>query len=158
MRRVVTAALALFLVAACSSSNPATFTVGKASVDATYFCPGGVNNAAYTLHAVVDVHNGTDKPVTIEGATAQMTVASIKGSWLEKVGDRYDASNVKFTPTTVDAGKDASLQVTVPSACTSGSYGSGTSSSADYDVTFHMTTSAGTFAITAANQHEIVGD
>lgn len=157
MRRLLVL-VALALSAACSSGTPSSFVVKSASVDSTYFCPGGANDAAYDLHATVVVHNGTRKAVTIDAMSAQMRLASVKGPWLEKVGDRYDASSLKFTPTSVDAGKDASLQVTVPSACTSGKYGTGTSSSAEYDVTIHMTTSAGNFAITAANQHEIVGD
>ena len=150
--------VAVAFAAACSSGASPTFAVKSASVDPTYFCPGGATNAPYDLHGTVVVHNGTSKAVTIDAMTAQMKVASVKGPWLEKVGDRYDASSVKFTPTSVAAGKDASLQVTVPSACTSGMYGTGTSSSAEYDVTIHMTTSAGSFAIIAANQHEIVGD
>lgn len=157
MRRLLVL-VAVVLAAACSSGASPTFVVKSASVDPTYFCPGGANNAPYDLHATVVVHNGTSKAVTIETMTAQMKVASIKGPWLEKVGDRYDASTVKFAPDSVDAGKDASLLITVPSACTSGMYGTGISSSAEYDVTIHMTTSAGSFAVTAANQHEIVGD
>jgi hypothetical protein len=158
MRHLVVAALTILLVAACSSSKPATFTLDSASVDPTYYCPGGANNAVYDLHATVKVHNGTGKAVTIDSATAQMTVASIKGPWLEKVGDRYEASGVKFTPATVAAGGDSSVKLTIPSMCTSGKYGTGTSSSADYNVTVHLATSAGGFAITAANQHEIIAD
>jgi uncharacterized protein YcfL len=158
MRHLVVAALTILLVAACSSSKPATFTLDSASVDTTYYCPGGANNAAYDLHATVKVHNGTSKAVTIDSATAQMTVASIKGSWLEKVGDRYNADGVKFTPATVAAGGTSSVKLTIPSACTSGKSGTGTPSSADYKVTVHLTTSAGTFTITAANKHEIVAD
>lgn len=157
MRRLLVLVTVAFAVA-CSSSASPTFVVKGASVDPTYFCPGGANNAPYDLHATVVVHNGTTKAVTIETMTAQMKVASVKGPWLQKVGDLYDASAVKFAPAGVDAGKDASLRVTVPSACTSGMYGTGTSSSAEYEVTIHMTTSAGSFAVTAANQHEIVGD
>jgi uncharacterized protein YcfL len=156
MRNVLLAALALVLVAACSTSKPATFTLDSASVDTTYYCPSGANNAAYDLHATVNVHNGTSKAVTIDAVTAQMTVASIKGPWLEKVGERYNADGVKFAPVTVAAGEDSSVKLTIPSACTTGKYGTGTPSSADYNVTVHLTTSAGTFTITAANQHEIV--
>ncbi len=158
MRRTFLASIALLLIAACSSSKPAAFTLETASVDPTYYCPGGANNAAYDLHATVRVFNGTSKTVTIDAATAQMTVVSIKGSWLEKVGERYNADGVKFMPTTVAAGGDSSLTLTIPSACTSGKYGTGTSSSADYEVTVHLTTSEGTFAITAANRHQIVAD
>lgn len=158
MRRLLVAAIALIAIAACSTSRPAAFTLETASVDPTYYCPGGANNAAYDLHATVRAYNGTSKTVTIDAATAQMTVVSIKGSWLEKVGERYSADGVKFTPATVTAGGDASLTLTIPSACTSGKYGTGTSSSADYEVTVHLTTSAGTFAITAANRHQIVAD
>jgi hypothetical protein len=158
MRHVLLAALAVVLVSACSSSKPATLTLDSASVDPTYYCPGGANNAPYDLHATVRVHNGTSKAVTIEAVTAQMTVASIKGPWLEKVGERYNADGVKFAPATVASGADSSVKLTIPSACTSGKYGTGTSSSADYNVIVHLATSAGTFAVAAANRHEIVAD
>ncbi|HUE68475.1 MAG TPA: hypothetical protein VMP38_09860 [Candidatus Acidoferrum sp.] len=158
MRHLVLVAAGFVLVSACSSSSPTTFTLEGASVDRTYYCPGGANNSAYDLHATVNVHNGTGKAVTIESVTAQMTVASVKGPWIEKVGERYNADGVKFAPASVAAGRGSSLKLTIPSACTSGKYGTGTSSSADYNVTVHLATSAGTFAITAANQHEIVAD
>lgn len=158
MRHVLLAALAVVAVSACSSPKPATLTLDSASVDPTYYCPGGANNASYDLHATVRVHNGTSKAVRIDAVTAQMTVASIKGPWLEKVGERYSADGVKFAPATVAAGAESSVKLTIPSACTSGKYGTGTSSSADYDVIVHLATSAGTFAITAANQHQIVAD
>jgi hypothetical protein len=158
MRQVFLAALALALSAGCSSTAPAAFTLESASVDPTYYCPGGANNAAYDLHATVHVRNTTGKAVTIDAVTAQMTVASVKGSWLEKVGARYDADGVKFAPATVAAGGSSSVKLTIPSACTSGKYGTGTSSAAEYDVTVHLTTSAGSYAIKAANQHEIVAD
>jgi hypothetical protein len=156
MRHLVVTALTVVLVAACSSSKPATLTLSSASVDPTYNCPGGANDSAYDLHATVKVHNGTSRAVTIDAVTAQMTVASIKGSWLEKVGDRYNADGVKFTPATIAAGKDASVTLTIPSMCTSGKSGAGASSSAEYKVTVRLATSVGAFAITAANQHEII--
>jgi hypothetical protein len=158
MRSVLLAVLAVVLASACSSPKPATLTLDSASVDPTYYCPGGANNAAYDLHATVRVHNGTSKAITIDAVTAQLTVASVKGSWLQKVGERYNAEGVKFAPATVASGADSSVKLTIPSACTSGKYGTGTSSSADYIVVVHLTTSAGTFAITAANRHEIVAD
>ena len=158
MRHVFLAAVALALVSACSSSTPATFALESASVDPTYYCPGGANNAAYDLHATINVHNGTSKAVTIDAVTAQMTLASVKGPWIEKVGERYNADAVKFAPATIAAGGSSSVKLTIPSACTSGNYGTGTSSSADYNVSLHLLTSAGTFAITAANHHEIVAD
>jgi hypothetical protein len=158
MRQVFLAALALALIAGCSSSKPATLTLESASVDPTYYCPAGANNAAYDLHATVNVHNGTSKAVTIDTVTAQMTVASVKGPWLEKVGESYSADGVKFVPATVAAGGYSSVKLTIPSACTSGKPGTGASSSAEYEVTVHLKTSAGTYAIKAANQHEIVAD
>jgi hypothetical protein len=157
MHRVLVPLAAVVLVA-CSSSNQPSFAVTAASVDPTYYCPGGANNAPYDLHATLKLHNGTASAVTIKAVTAQMTVAASKGAWLEKVGDRYDAGNARFAPGTVAAGHDATLDVTIPSACTSGKYGTGTSSSADYAVTIDLATSAGKFTITAANQHEIVAD
>ncbi|HKC20586.1 MAG TPA: hypothetical protein VKE27_13260, partial [Candidatus Dormibacteraeota bacterium] len=143
---------------ACSSPSQSSVSLTAASVDPTYYCPGGANNASYDLHAKVKLHNGTTTAVTITAVTAQMTVAASKGAWLEKIGDRYDAGNTRFSPSTVAAGRDATLDLTIPSACTSGKYGTGNSSSADYDVTVHLATSAGKLTITAANQHEIVAD
>lgn len=156
--RGVLACLVLLVIAACSSSSQSTFALGTASVDPTYYCPGGANNAAYDLHAKVKLHNGLSKAVTIDAVTAEMTVASIKGEWLEKVGDRYDSGSAKFAPATVAPGGETTLDVTIPSACTGGKYGTGTSSSADYSVTIRLATSAGSFSVTAANQHEIVAD
>lgn len=150
--------LVVLFAAGCSSGASSTFTVKSASVDSSYFCPGGAKDAPYDLHAIVQVHNGTDRNVTIDGVTAQMTLASVKGPWLEKVGDRYNADKTTFTPAAVASGKDAAVMVTIPSACTSGAYGTGTSSSADYNVTIHLATSAGSFAVTAGNRHEIVAD
>jgi hypothetical protein len=125
-------------------------------VDPTYWCPGGANNARYDLHATVDVHNGTNRSVSIDSATAQMRLVSVKGDWLEKVGERYDASGVTYSPDSVAAASSTSLRVTIPSACTSGKYGASASSSGDYEVTMRITTSAGTFSITAQNHHEIL--
>ena len=127
-----------------------------ASVDATYFCPGGASNARYDLHAKVDVHNGTSSEVTIQSISAEMTLVAVQGAWLEKVGDRYDAGDGTYSPKTVRAGSSGSIAVTVSSACTSDRYESGGSSRGDYSVTVHLVTSAGTYSITARNHHEIV--
>ena len=156
MRAAVVALLGLGCLAACSSGQPSTFALTGASVDPSYSCPGGANNAPYDLHATIDVRNGTGKTVTIDSATAQMRLVSVNGSWLEKVGDRYDAGSVTYSPTSVGAGSSATLKVTIPSACTSGKYGASVSSYGDYQVTVHLTTSAGAFAITANNHHQIL--
>ena len=155
MRRLLALYALLACVAACSSGSP-TLALTSASVDRTYFCPGGAKDAPYDLHATVEAHNGTGKTVTIDSVSAQLKLAAVTGDWLEKVGDRYDAGDAKFEPATLAPGESTTLKITIPSACTSGAYGTGVSSSADYDVTIRVTTSAGTFSITSANQHEIV--
>jgi len=88
--------------------------------------------------------------------TAEMTLTAVKGSWLEKVGDRYDAGTVKFDPSSIAAGSKATIKVTIPSACTSGSYGSSLSSSGQYSVNLRVTTTAGVHTIAAKNQHQIL--
>jgi hypothetical protein len=155
MRWILVLLAAFSVAAACSSDSPA-FVLTSAKVDPTYFCPGGANNAPYDLHAKVQVHNGTTRTVTVNSISAQMVLASVKGGWLEKVGDRYDAEGARFTPASIAAGASSSLDVTIPSACTSGVYGSGVSSSGDYRVTIQLNTSAGKYSITSANQHEII--
>ena len=148
-------AAVICLAAACSSASPG-FALTGASVDPTYFCPGGAKDAPYDLHATISAHNGTGSAVTIRSVTAEMTLAAVKGDWLEKAGSRYEASSVTFTPATVAPGSTAALKVTIPSACTSDKYGGTTSSYGDYQVTMHVTTSVGAFTIAAANQHEII--
>ena len=148
-------AAAGWLAAACSS-HPTTFSLTGASVDPQYWCPGGAKNASYDLHATIDARNGTSKAVTINSVTAELTLTAVKGAWLEKIGDRYDAENVKFEPAGVAAGSSATIKVTIPSACTSGNYGSTLSSSGEYRVTMRVSTSIGVHAITASNQHKIL--
>ena len=158
MRRVrllAMVAAAGWLAAACSSS-PTTFDLTSASVDPQYWCPGGAKNAPYDVHATIAAHNGTSSAVNIESVTAEMTLTAVKGSWLEKVGDRYEANTVKFEPSRVAAGSSATIKVTIPSACTSGSYGSSLSSTGEYRVTVRVITSTGVHAISASNQHQIL--
>lgn len=156
MRMLVAASTAAaMLVAACSSAQP-SFSVTGASVDPIYWCPGGANNAPYDLRASIEAHNGTSHAVTIDSITAEMKLAAVKGSWLEKVGDLYDAGSVKFDPATVPAGSTTTINATIRSACTSGRYGSSLTSSGDYVVTIRVSTSAGTYSIAARNHHQIL--
>jgi hypothetical protein len=149
-------AMLLAAVAACSNGSPPTFGASSAAVDATYFCPGGANNARYDLHGTVDVRNGTAHAVTIQSISAEMTLVGVQGAWLEKPGDRYDAGDATFAPRSVDAGSASTLRLVISSACTSDRYESGGSSRGDYSVTLHLVTSAGTYSVTAQNHHMIV--
>src|SRR5215831_14858163 len=148
--------LAILVVAGCSSSPSATFTLTDSSVDSTYWCPGGAANASYQIRATVHVHNGTTNAVTVESASAELVLKSVQGTWLEKVGDRYEAGNVDVTPNTIGAMSSQTLMALIPSACTSPAYGSSPSSSGSYEVRIALVTSAGRFAITARNRHEIL--
>lgn len=158
MRLVIGVLLVLVMLpAACSSGQPPTFSVTSASVDPTYFCPGGASDKRYDLHGTVGVRNGTSSVVTIQSISANMTLVSVQGAWLEKVGDRYDAGDASFTPRSVGAGSTATLDVTITSSCTSDKYESGGSSRGDYAVVMHLVTSAGSYSVTAGNHHAIVG-
>jgi hypothetical protein len=156
LRILLAAALAVCLCAACSTGEPSTFVVTAATADATYWCPGGASNAPYDLHATVAVHNGTSAAVTITSVTARLTLQAVKGSWLEKVGEAYDAGAATFAPSTVDAGASAVVKVTIHSACTSATYGNRDSSYGDYRVTMQVTTSKGAYPIAAGNLHRIM--
>jgi hypothetical protein len=153
------AALGLLLLVAaggCAVGAPSTFTLASASVEATYLCPAGVTNAPYDVQATIDVRNGTSSRVTIKSVNAIMTLAAIKGGWLERVGDRYEASGVAFSPDTVGAGSAATLRVIIPSACTNGKTAAPGSSYGDYSVTLTVVTSSGTQTISSKNRHRIV--
>src|SRR6202022_536100 len=112
------AALVIFIAGGCSLGAPSTFSLNRASVDSSYTCPTSVDDGAYELHATIDIHNGTSSSVTIKSVAASMTLSAVKGSWLERIGDKYEASGVTFAPAQVGAGKSTSLKVTIPSACT----------------------------------------
>jgi hypothetical protein len=142
-------------MAGCSSGSPATFSVSSAEVDSSYACPVAASNSPYDLHGSISAHNGTSNAVAITSVSATLTLAAVNGGWLEKVGDKYDAGNVTVSPTSVDAGGNATLAVTVPSACT-GRTAKGTVASGDYAVTFTIVTSAGTFKVDSKDRHRIV--
>lgn len=146
----------LVAVAACSSQTPPAFSLAAAHVDAAYRCPAGSANARYDLHATVQAHNPTANSVTIQAATAEMVLVAVQGTWLEKVGDRYSAGSVKVTPSTVAPRSTTPLEVTIPSACTSGRNAPARASSGSYTVTIYMGTSAGAFSVEAGNRHDIL--
>jgi len=152
--RRLTAAAGVLVLAACSLASPMTFGLDSASVDPSYSCPVGASNEHYVMHGTIDVHNGTSKAVTISSVDATLTLAAVKGGWLQKVGDKYDAGNITFTPAEVGAGSSAKLDVTIPSACTGRSANSPVAS-ADYVVGFTMITSAGTFKVDSKDRHRI---
>ncbi len=152
--RPLTIAAGIVVLAACQVGSPSTFTVNTASVDPSYTCPVGASNVHYDVHGTIEVHNGTSKTVTISSVDATLTLAAVKGGWLQKVGDKYDAGNVTFAPADVGAGSSATLAVTIPSACT-GRAASSQVASGDYVVGFTMKTSAGTFKIESKDRHRI---
>ncbi|HLQ14766.1 MAG TPA: hypothetical protein VK256_02755 [Candidatus Eisenbacteria bacterium] len=141
---------------ACSIGSPSTFSLNSASVDSSYTCPTGVNNAAYELHGTIDLRNGTSSRVTITSVAASMTLSAVKGGWLERVGDKYEASGVTFAPASVGAGSSASLRVTIPSACTNGEAPTAGTSYGDYSVALVVTASSGTYTIQSRNHHRLV--
>lgn len=153
-RQIALAAGVLVLVG-CSGGSPPTFSLSGASVDPTYTCPAGAANSHYDIHGTIDVHNGTSKAVTISAVDATLKLAAVKGGWLQKVGETYDARNITFTPGTVDAAVRATVAVTIPSACTGRSAASPVASG-DYEVRFTMTTSAGKFTLESKDRHRIV--
>lgn len=148
-----------FVVAAClittASCASSTFDLTNASVDQSYTCPVGANNAPYEIQATVDAHNGTSATVTIKSVSVDLTLEAVNGPWLEKVGDKYEASNVTVAPPSIAAGANASLKVTIPSACTNGKATNG-ASYGDYRVTVHLATSAGNFSISTKKAHRLV--
>lgn len=152
---LITISVAVVASAGCSSGSQSTFSLSGASVDQGYTCPVGANNARYDVHGTIDAHNATSNAVSVSSIDATMTLAAVKGGWLEKVGDRYDAGNATFTPASVGAGASTTINVTFSSACT-GRIASAPVSSGDYMVTFTLSTSAGTFKIDSKDRHSIV--
>jgi hypothetical protein len=148
--------LLIGIAGGCSTGAPSTFTLTSASVDESFVCPTSASDLAYTIHATLGVHNGTSSNVTINSVAVVMTLATIKGGWLEHVGDKYEAGGVTVSPDRVSAGNDASLNVKIPSACTNGKLPSAGSSYGEYSVAFTVVTSSGTHTIVSQNRHRIV--
>ena len=158
--RAAGAQIALMLLvsvgSSCTQGSSSTLTLNSASVDSAYSCPPGVDNVPYTFHATIDLRNGTSSSVTIKSVAAAMTLAAVKGPWLARVGDKYEASGVTFAPATVKAGTSTMLQVAIPSACTNGTTPPGGASYGDYSVDLVVSASSGTYTIASKNRHRIV--
>ena len=152
--RHIAAAASFLLLAGCTFGSTANFAVSSASVDQAYTCPVGAKALQYDLHGTIDAHNGTSQTVKITAVTAVMTLAAVNGGWLQKVGDKFDAGNVTYAPTSVDAGSSATISVTIPSACT-GRAAKSPPAWGDYLVTFNVKTSAGSFKLDSQNKHRI---
>jgi hypothetical protein len=148
--------LLIAIVSACSIGGPSTFVLNNASVDESYVCPTSANDLAYTLHANIGVQNGTSTTVTIRSVAVVMILDSVRGGWLERVGDRYGARGVTVSPDRVGAGSSTSLVVTFPSTCTNGKVPNAGASYGDYSVSFTLFTSSGTHTILSQNRHRIV--
>jgi hypothetical protein len=160
MAKGVLLALLVGVGAACTAGAPAGFTLKGATVDTSYTCPAGAVDAFYTVHGVIDVTNGTSQSVSVKSVTAVMTLAALKGPWLEKVGDRYEPAGVMSFSSfkSIGPGSSGSLQVIVPSACTRGTVPSPEQSYGDYAVAFTVITSSGTYRIQSSNRHRIVAN
>jgi hypothetical protein len=140
----------------CTLGAPSTFTLDSASVDPSFVCPNAADNLAYNVHATIDVRNGTSSAVTVRSVAVVMTLAAVKGGWLEHVGDKYEAGDLPVSPTTIGSGSSASLKVTIPSACTNGKNPTSGASYGEYSVIFTVATSSGTHTIASQNRHRIV--
>jgi hypothetical protein len=150
-------ALVAIAALACSCGfGSGDFSLSGATADSDHACASAVSNAAYDLHVTVAVHNGRSSSVSIKSVSAVMTLAEVHGGWLQPVGYRYEAQNLAFAPDHFGAGSDATLKVTVPSACTNQSPDGGPVSYADYSVALTVTTSAGTLKIVTRNRHRII--
>jgi len=152
--RYIAAAASLLLLSGCSFGSTPKFAVSSASVDQAYTCPVSAKDLQYDLHGTINAHNATRQTVKVTAVTAVMTLAAVNGGWLQKVGDQFDAGNVTYAPTSVDAGSSAMLSVTIPSACT-GRAPKSPPAWGDYVVTFYMKTSAGSFKLDSQNKHRI---
>lgn len=157
MRRAKVAPLLLLIgiMGGCAIGAPSTFTLTSASADQSYVCPTAADNLAYKIHATIGVRNGTSSSVTIGSVAAVMTLAAVKGGWLEHLGERYQAPGVTFSPEAVGGGSSTSLNVIIPSTCTNGKAPSSGSSYGDYSIAFTVVTSAGTRTILSSNRHRI---
>jgi hypothetical protein len=144
----------LLALAGCSSQSSDSFSLSNASVDTSHSCPVAANNVHYDIQGTFDAHNGTSRDVTITAVDATLTLAAVNGGWLQKVGDKYVANHVTFAPATVAAGANATVSLTIPSACTGRVPGAAVASG-DYTVSLTLTTSAGTFKADSKNRHRI---
>ena len=143
---------AILMAATSCGGSTAQFTLSDATVDPNHPCPSGSNNAAYDVHATVTGRNTTSSPVSISAVSAVMTLAAVHGGWLQGVGSKF----LVVTPDRVGAGSTATLNLTIPSACTNLAKSPGSDSYGDYSVTFRFVTSAGTYTVSSKNKHRII--
>jgi plastocyanin len=153
-RTIAAAGALVLLCCGCGGGPSSGFTLSNANVQPNFVCPAAATTP-YGLQATVSGRNSTSSAVTIKSASAALTVAAVNGGWLQKVGYRYDAGNLQFSPDHVAAGAGTTLTVTIPSSCTNHKTG-GQLSYAEYSVALTFVTSAGTFRIESRNRHRII--
>jgi len=141
------------LLAACGSGS---FSIADATVDASYTCAAGSNNAPYVLLVTAAAVNTTSKSVDVRSVSAVMVLAAVKGVWQQQVGSTYEAGEVQFAPKTIGAASRSTLKVAIPSACTNGQHQGAADSYGEYTVKLTIVTSAGTFKLTSQNKHRIL--
>jgi hypothetical protein len=152
---VAASCVVAMLLCSCGFGSSAGFALNNATVQPNFVCPFSAGSTAYGVQAIIGSHNSTSSDVSIKSVSAVMTLAAVNGGWLQKVGYRYDAGNVVFSPDRVAAGSNATLIATIPSTCTNHKTG-GVLSYAEYSVALTVATSTGTFKIESKNRHRII--
>jgi len=99
--------------------------------------------------------NPTSNKVDVKSVSAVLVLTAVHGQWLQAVGTKYDAGDVRFAPASVPANSKETIDVAIPSACSDPKHTGTNDNYADYSVQLTVVTSAGTFHVTSSNKHRI---
>ena len=131
----------------------AKFALTAAHVDAQYNCPNGSNRAPYDVHGSIDASNTLSSTVTIKSIDEVDQIVATAGQWQGSKDAKDGGPVTDFSPKSVGSGNNATIKFTVPFICTSS--GPTVTTYADFEFTFTVKTSSGTYTITAGNHHRL---
>jgi hypothetical protein len=147
--------LGAVVLGACALGQSGKFELTNPRNDSSYNCPNGSNSAPYNFHGDVDVDNGTSGSVSIKSVSVLLTAVAVHGNWIPKAGDRVEVLNVQFSPKTFEAGKKATLKITVPLVCTNSSHQGTGDNYGDYTTQFTIVTSSSTYKLTSRTKYRV---
>ena len=115
--------------------NPSTFT-----------CPVNVTDYKYEIKGTLDADNQTSKKITVKSMSTEAVVAKLVGKWGIAQGDKSGASNIDFSPKSIDSGSKTTFKFTTPWNCTNNG-GNTTDTYADFKTQLIIATDAGTYKV-----------
>jgi len=131
----------------------AKFSVSNAHVDSNYNCPYPSENRPYDVHATIDASNTLSNTVTIKSIAENDELVNTVGAWEGPKTAKGSGAIKDYSPKSVGSGSNATIKFSVPFQCTN--TGPSATTYGEFTFKFTLTTSAGTYTISAGDRHRL---